>query len=436
MSKIIFMFCLLCCAAFCAAQDFDGYTINEIHITTTRMRADVLRNKFKLKPGDTFTAAAYEDAQQALHDMRLCKELNFTVTPRPDNKVDINIDSKDGYFFFPLFFVSGGGSNAVSVSVAEGNFFKQGETAYATTAFSRDGGMGGLGVAVGNSSYNLRFSRLDIEQRFYPGGWSSNYGIFSTAADENRFGTPLEQIDTKKTDFTFAYSYKIDRLTLSVEPELQDISFKTAAPELDPGNHNKITVGANYAKNMPQGVNMGAVFGYGLTDKKRALRPLTVDKLGYNFGASYTGGGGWTGADYDINKFSAGASFLTEFKQHNVFLVSLRAQQSVNAVFSEQVRSVDLLDRNGRYDRQILGDRGIGLSASYTYYLSRGDTGLLAVEPFYQLAYVDQDGYKDHSGIGASLFYKFWRFPFPLGLNYTHNLSDGSDKVAFYAGIM
>jgi len=436
MRKIIFAsFLVYVAAAYAAAQSFDGYTVNEIRVNTNRMREAVLRDKFKLKTGDTFTEDAYQNAQDALHNMRVCKELNFSITPLPDNKIDINIDAQDGYFFFPLVFATGGGGNgALAITLVEGNFFKHGETAYATAAFSSDGGMGGLGLSIGNSSYNLRGYSLDFEQRFYSGGWSSNYGIFSSTTDQGRYGEPLERINTHKNSFAFGYSHKIDYLTLFIQPELQQVSYKGGGP--DGGSHNKITVGAGYGKNLPQGANMGAIFGYGLSDKATALRPLTAVKPGYNFNASYTGGGGWTGADYDINKISAAASFLAELKSRHVFLISLRAQQSINAVFSEQVRSVELLDKNGSYDRQILGDKGAGVSASFTYYLLRNNTGLLAVEPFYQLAYVYQNGYKDHSGAGASLFYKLWRFPFPLGLNYTHNLSDGSDRVAFYAGIM
>lgn len=434
MRKIIIITLIFAAAAYAAAQDFDGYTVNEIRVNTARMRGHVLLDKFGLKPGDTFTNAVYENAQQDLHNMRVCKEIDFAITPKPDNTIDIDIDAKDGYFFFPLVFAKGGSGGAIALTLVEGNFFKHGETAYATAAFSADGGMGGLGLSIGDSSYSAQVSKLDFEQRFYPGGWSSNYGIFSSSADKGRYGTPLYRIDTKKTTFTFGYSYKIDRLTLFTRPELQHISYHGGGP--DGGNHNKITFGAGYGKNLPQGANMGAVFGYGLSDKASALRPLLAMKPGYNLGISYTGGGAWTGADYDINKFAAGAAFLAEFKNHNIFLISLRAQQSVYAVFGEQVRSVELLDKNGNYDRQILGSRGMGLSTSFTYYLLRNQTGLLALEPFYQLAYVYQGGYKDHSGIGASLFYKLWRFPFPLGINYTHNLSDGSDRVAFYAGIM
>ena len=75
------------------------------------------------------------------------------------------------------------------------------------------------------------------------------------------------------------------------------------------------------------------------------------------------------------------------------------------------------------------------MTASFLFYILRGNTGLLALRPFYELAYVYTDGaYRDHSGAGATLSYKFWRVPFPLGINYTRNLSDHSDIVSFVLG--
>lgn len=68
-------------------------------------------------------------------------------------------------------------------------------------------------------------------------------------------------------------------------------------------------------------------------------------------------------------------------------------------------------------------------------YMLRNDTGLLALRPFYELAYVYAgNAYRDHSGAGTTLSYKFRHFPFPLGLNYTRNLSDRSDMVSFVLG--
>jgi outer membrane protein assembly factor BamA len=415
----------------CFTQSYDGYVIDNINIKTNRMNPNVVRRKFNLKQGDIFTEKSYDQAQDELHNMRLFKEITFNAIPKEDNKIDLDIDAKDGYFFFPLFFASGGDSSGVSLALIEGNYFKQGEAVFLFGGFSKDSVNSSIGLALNDNVYNFKFSKLDFDQKFYDGGWSSNYSIFSSAEDDE-YNNPLWKTDTKIVHYSLTFTRKIDLISLFISPIIERVSYDD---NLDNGSHNKLSVGLDISDNMPQGANMGAVFGYGLSDKEKALRDLPQMKYGYRFGFSYTGGGNWTGADYEINKFTTETAFIVELKKRHIFLISLKAAQSINSALSESVRSVELFSGAGTYNRQKLGSRGIGLSASFTYYLLRNNLGLFAVEPFYQLAYVHQNGgYADHSGAGASAFYKFWRFPFPVGVNYTRNLSDGSNKVSAFFG--
>ena len=118
-----------------------------------------------------------------------------------------------------------------------------------------------------------------------------------------------------------------------------------------------------------------------------------------------------------------------------MLVAEIRAQDAFKAPFSDRVLSSELLSGLGRYDRQIRGSRGAGAAVSFIYYLLRNETGLLSLAPFYELAYVYAGSrYRPHSGAGAALTYKLWRFPFPFGINYTRNLQDGSDTVGFVFG--
>ncbi|MDR0646577.1 MAG: hypothetical protein LBG46_06480 [Elusimicrobiota bacterium] len=415
----------------CFAQGYDGYAVDNINVKTNRMNPNVVRRKFSLKQGDIFTEKSYDEAQDELHNMRLFKEITFDATAKEDNKIDINIEAKDGYFFFPLFFASGGDKSGVSIALIEGNYFKQGEAVFLMGGFSKDSINSLVGLSINDNSYSFKFSKLDFDQKFYDGGWSSNYSIYSSAEDD-KYHNPIRETRTEIEHYSLTFAHKIDLISLFVSPVIERVSYND---NIDNGSHNKLSVGFDISDNMPQGANMGAVFGYGLSDKEKALKDLPQMKYGYRFGFGYTGGGNWTGSDYEINKFTTETAFIAEFKKRHIFLLSLKAAQSINGTFSESVRSVELFTGAGTYSRQKLGSRGVGLSASFTYYLLRNNLGLFAVEPFYQSAYLYQDGgYANHSGIGASVFYKFWRFPFPVGVNYTHNLSDSSNKVSAFFG--
>lgn len=418
-------------AQFVWSAEFDGYTIDKVNISATRIKPNVALERFGLKSGDIFTQEKYQEAQDNLHNLRVFKTLDFAVTPKEDKKLDINIEGKDGYYIFPLVFVTGGSKSAVALSAAEGNLFKHGETAFLFAAAGEDGAAGSAAVAIEDNFFKLSIENLNFEQRFYDNHWSNFYGVFNTAEDENKFGTPINKTYTKQDEFSFLYARKFGAFSVFAEPSIKHISYNQP---LDGGTHNAITFGASLSENMGQGANMGALFGFGLSDKAQSLKDLPRVKYGYKLTAAYKAGGQWSGADYNISKVILESAASAELKARHKFYLDIKAQDSFDSAFSDGVFSADLLGGNGRYSRQKYGRRGLGFSTAFSYFLLRNNLGLLSITPFYELAYIYNNGYTRHSGAGAVLAYKFWRFPFPVGVGYTHNLSDGSDITSFVIG--
>lgn len=421
-----------------AAQSFDGLNIDEITIVTQRMEPAILRRQFEIEQNTPFNPAAYNAAVQELHDMRVFKKLEASLSPSPKGGVNIDINAHDSYYILPIpFYTSSNGKSAVALAVAEGNYFKRGEVATTFFAAGSDGAVGAFNLKEGKNSFLIQYTSLDFDQRFYSGGWSSNFGIFNTADDEEdpRFGAPLQTLKTERDLVSLAYSREIGKFTLMSAASYDYYSYSAATA--DGGNHNKITLGAHYRHGRRrQAVNMGALFGIGLSDKASALKPLPAPELSYNLAATYTRGGRLTGADYNISKLSMQADATLELKTRHMFYLGASAQDSFNSPFSDDVRSPDLLTGAGEYSRQLRGERGAGVGAVITYFLLRGNLGLLSVQPFYEIAFVRSGGeYRQHSGAGATLAYKFWRFPFPIGLNYTHNLADGSKQTGLSLGM-
>ena len=437
MKKFFFLLFFFCASPLCA-QNQDGKIISRVQAQTTRMNPKVLLERFPLKPGDRFTAQAYDRAQDELHDMRVFKKLDFTLTPRPDNKLDINISAEDGYFIFPLAFASGGGKSVAALSLAAGNLFKQGEMSFFFGGVSQDGFTVNAGTALGKHSFYAGYSKINTNQRFYKNDWSNTFGVFSTSDDEGEYTQDLlAQVHTRKESFTFSYTRKLtpDR-SLFLRPELARYQYADSSLiRLDPGAHNTLTAGLQISDNIRKGANMGALSGYGLTDKKKSLTDLPKTRFGHAGKLFYTDGGSWSASDYRISKLGMQATWLAEFKTRHLLALEIKAQNAFQAHFSDEILSTDLLSGQGRYDRQLRGQRGAGASAGFVYYLLRNNTGLLSLAPFYETAYVYRAGrYLNHSGAGATLSYKLWRFPFPVGINYTHNLTDGSHQTAFVFG--
>ena len=437
MKKILFLCCLVVFSPL-YAQDYEGRTIAQVHATATRMNPKVILQRFPLKPGDRFTAQTYDRAQDKLHNMRVFKKLDFTLTPRAQDKLDINISAEDGYFIFPLAFASGGGKSVAALSLAAGNLFKQGEMSFFFGGISQDGFTLNGGVALGKNSFYAGYSKINTDQRFYKNYWSNTFGVFSTSDDKGEYpGELLAQVHTRQESFTFNYARELTpNLSLSLRPELTHYRYaNTPFMQLDSGTHNTLTAALQISDNIRKGANMGALSGYGLTDKKKSLTNLSRTRYGYAGKIFYTDGGSWTASDYRISKLGVQATWLAELKQRHLLTLEIKAQDAFQAHFSDEILSTDLLSGQGRYDRQIRGQRGAGASAGFVYYLLRNNTGLLSLAPFYETAYVYRAGeYRNHSGAGATLSYKLWRFPFPVGINYTHNLTDGSHQTAFVSG--
>lgn len=412
-------------------QDYEGFTINKIEVSSNRIKPEILKKYFPLKQGGSFSQEKYLHAQNELHDLRIAKDLDFTLTPQDDNKLDISIKADDGYYIFPLFFITGGSNSAAGLALATGNLFKRGETLMLFGGAGQNGEMASLMLKDGKNIYSTFFSNMNFDQRFYKGGWINNTSVFNTGDDEKDFKNPLTSFYTKKDVFNFTYARKAGNFLFFLTPQYEYIRYSNG---INSGSYNNVNFGIKFSKNIRSGANMGALFGYGLTDKEQSLRDLPASVLGYGAQASYQNGGKWSGADFNISKLSIDLQSITELKTRHLFNIRLKAQDTFSTPFAQQVRSDDLLSGQGRYSRILYGQRGAGISTSFTYYLARNNTGLLSVQPFYELAYVYNEGYKHHSGTGASVFYKFWRFPFPLGINYTYNLSDYSKQVAFVFG--
>nr|QGT50881.1 hypothetical protein Elusimicrob2101_1440 [uncultured Elusimicrobia bacterium] len=430
MNKFYLSFIFIFLAACAGAQ-----TVGTVSASATRMSADTLKKRFLLKPGDPFSPALFDKAQDDLHNLRVFKKLDFSATPAQDDTVNIHIDAQDGYYIFPLAFISGGSKSAAALSLAAGNLFKQGESTFAFIGGSTDGFAASIGGSLGDDTLAVSFEKLHFDQRFYQNHWINSFGVFSTTDDEEEYTNELlNQTRTKKESLSVTYSHRFSRTVRAfIRPEYVRYSYSHNG--YDSGNHNQITAGIRVADDIRQGANMGALAGYGLTDKEKSLRDLPRARSGYALGANYTAGGSWTGADYSLSKLALEAAWVVELKNRNMFIVQAKAQDAFNASFSDKPLSSELLSNLGRYDRQIRGTRGAGAGATFVYYLLRNQTGLLSLAPFYEIAYMRAgSGYNPQSGAGATLVYRLWRFPLPVGLNYTRGLEDGSNQVGFVMG--
>ncbi len=425
------LFCWLCSLSLGVGAE----TVHRITAETAHMSPQTLKKHFTLKEGDEFTQREYQRAQEKLHKLRVFKTLEFLEEKRKDG-VDIHIKADDRSYVFPMAFAMSGKKRSAGLSLASGNLLKQGESMYFFLGGGRDGFATHGALSLGDAAFFLGYEHVNFEQSFYESGWMSSPGVFSATDDKGKHDKfLLGTIHGKQDTFSFTYRRQFSSVwSMFVTPQYEYYWYKNRA--LDTGKHSHMSFGLQYTDDIRPGMNMGALAGIGLSDKKHALQDLTRGRAGKLAEISYTTGGSWTGSDYTIQKLSLGGGYMWEFKNRNLLAVFVKGQRAFNAPFSNLIRSGDLLFGMGIYDREQRGKTGVSAGISFTYFILRNQTGLLSLMPFYEQAYIRAVGssYQPHAGAGATLTYRFWRFPLPIGINFTHNLNDGSHHVGLKVG--
>lgn len=422
----------------------EGKAIQNINVTTARILPEIVKNKFLMHEGDTFTYKDFDYAQKALHDMRIFKSLDIAVAENSAGGLDINIDGEDAYYVFPLpILMSNGGRAAAALILMEANLFKRGELGALSGVYSEDGYMASAGVHLNDNSYSVLVSGVDFEQKMYGGGAYNAGGLFGAEDDEKK--QVLNAYNVEKKVAALAYGRTMwERASFRLAYAYNDVSYKVLNNTIfmpdDAGAHHQLNAGLSVYHNIKPSKGMagafGSIFGMGTSDKAHRMADLPYVKPGYALSLNYANGGAYTGADGDISKLNAAAAFNLELKTRHTLNLSLNAAQMFEGGFSDQVTDSELLLGKGKYATEYFGQKGWGGGLFACLYVMKNDLALVAFEPFAESMWLfDERGARtNHSGAGASLYVTFWRFQLPIGLNYTKDLTSGDSMVSFVFG--
>ncbi|MCL2143997.1 MAG: hypothetical protein FWH43_00665 [Endomicrobia bacterium] len=443
MKKIIIS--LLCLLLYSSgfSQDnagFNGKTVKNINIKTSRIDSETVRKKFLMREGDVFFEENYDEARQALHDMRVFKSIDFNIAGNDDDTVDIDIDAKDGFYIFPMIFGTSGKKSTFAAALIEANLFKAGETVILFGAGNSDGFSTMAGFGIRNDFISFGLSDMEFTEYEYKNGSYNTSGLFTSEPDKGRLGQPIKKY--KVTDNSLGVSWSrsfYEKAGFTLGFRTSDIDYSGNDMPDDKGKHNRLSAGIRSYKNMRPGgggAGFGSIFGIGLSDIADKLAGLPKEKFGYFAGLTYESGGDHTGSDFGISKASLKLSGNVEFKSRNVFFMDIAAAKDFESSFYDKIKSKDVLSGKGIYSSEFRGDEAIGAGMSFVWRPVKNKTGVLSVVPFIENAVLwNKNGPpQNQGGAGIIVSYHLWRIPFPIGLNYTQNLNDGSSDVSFLFG--
>ena len=167
------------------------------------------------------------------------------------------------------------------------------------------------------------------------------------------------------------------------------------------------------------------VVGLGLADLEKRLRKRTKTENRWRGGLGLSNAGAWTGADRAFSRLSLSLENSTRWGEDNRFSLRLAAAASANAPENQLPATGRDTGLMGQYSREFRAPRMTGFSASFSKPLSRSKRGTLQASVFAETAFDPADpAATAQKGAGLSLYYRFWRFPLPLGFSQTYSFRD------------
>ena len=448
MKQLICTLFLLLPLSGATAQDTppaEGEIIRSLTIKTKRVETSAVLDKLPLHEGGRWSAAAQRDTLDILHSMRIFRTVS--LSSRHDEKLDgavVDITADDGWFVLPLPFLSGGsGRKEEGITLMESNGLRGGEAFYGAFISGENGQAAGMGMSWGKWSLSLSGSHLQYDETSYAdgaflagklAGSPSNLPDYTVPVSA-AYKTLADTVDTKavyRPDAHYSYA-------LGFESRAQGYKALTGPTPTDGGRQNVLSAQMRYHSAVGSGANIassfGVMFGLGLSDREEKLLPLPAVKYEWDADGGIAAAGGFTGSDYDFSTVSAGVLLSAETKNRHLALLRVRAAKGFGLPFAQLIATGRELGLSGSYARDFRGDSGAGASSSFTYFLRRSRLGLLAVAPFAEYARIWSGGLPyGRAGAGLNFYYRFWRFPLPLGFGWTHSFSDNSNTASMSAG--
>ena len=430
-------------SVYAQAEDIEGKVITAVNIKSNRTSTDEIAARvLELQKGGIWTATAEAKVKKRLHEMGIFRKLEIkSHYDEVSHGVVVDISADDGWYFIPLpLFTSGATGNGFSLMLMEGNALHRAETLFLRGTIATNTRSGTAAVAKGDWVFAAEVTSANYTENHYSDG---GYNTLGASPDTGKVGQPVNSYSRSSEQEHVSVSKKLDdnnKIGLSFGMEKVVIKDGMVPVSDEPGRHNML--GMNYAYTYEgnggisqQGGSMGALLGLGLSDLDERLQVRKNIGNLQVFEVKGIRAASFVGSEYAYSVLQAVWRGVWEFREHDKLAFRIAGAKGWSLPFTQMIPTGPMVSLRGQYRREWRGDSGIGGTASFSHYLSRGKKGILALEPFAESAWVwDGDSRYEQSGAGINLYYQFWRFPLPLGLGYTWSFADKDWVISMAAG--
>lgn len=442
--KILLIFFVLLFLKFAYAfNPSDGKpAIKKIDIITDRVNESVIRNKLSFKEGDILDMNSIEKSKHSLYSLGLLKSLKITQEWDENLQgVKVTVEARDGWFVLPWAF---GGSKAktkyVGGMLMEQNIFKHAERMMFFCVYGDNISMNMINFSLADINFKASAARRSYTDYLYSDG---AYNSENEPDKMSKYGEPVNFYAKEMNSFTLNTGKSVsEKIKASITASFIGIKYDNpyVSNPADTGKIHSLQVSLNYGINnfSKEFMNdFGRMFGLGMADLDDKLKSVRDRKTEAGIGAAYETAGNFFGSDYEFNKASLFAGLAEIFSNESKLSLGIKAGYGFNLPFSQMFAANRKDGMLGVYSREFRGDKMALANLSYKYSFFKNRKGFLMSEIFAESAAVWLENVsKAKNGAGFNLFYRFWRFPIPLGCGYTYNFEDNDWQASFSIGGM
>jgi hypothetical protein len=419
--------------------------IQSITITGNRVKESVIRANLGFKEGDTWNDALIENAKRKLYRLKIFKELNIsTETSVSSDTVKVNVTAVDGWFLLPIPMISvQGGDHRFLLLVNEQNVFRNAER----ITLLNSSGEGGVSSSFiySTKDYSLSVGERNtsvMEYVYADSGFSDK--VFSKNLSKDQPG----DLGTVVADYTRAISQPQLIAGMSIADGIRaNAGIKSTNVSYEQGSLGLVPKGAGFMNAVLFSLNsveidtikdsdsLGRMFGLGMAEVKNLIRTDKRDPSLWLWNIGIENSGKILSSDFPYTKTSISLARKTTFTWRNWFTVSTRFTGGTNLPLSEMPATNQHDGLRGYYAREFRGDSAVNSYVSYTHPLRMTMTGFFNIEGFcdWGVCFTNTTRH-DRTGAGLNISYRFWRFPFPIGIGVTYSFDDENWQTVFSVG--
>lgn len=421
--------------------------VRRIKITGNRTREETLLMQLPFEPGDKLEENSLEEARKALFGMSLFKSVEVSSASAADGGVEVDISLHDGWYVIPFpFYFAGSGGGRGGLFLTARNIFRRAESFSAMGMGSRKGARWALGMEREGWSWDADFQRNSFTERLYDDqGLSSvpDLGEPPDSSNPSRYGSvaasSLKRVEEGSLTLTAPLPLGMHARISGIagwDYGLLRYAGLSGPTPADSGRQSKAFLGLSWGSRAnPSGSDLGAILGFGLADLESRIKPLSRILWQSSGNLKFFRADRWTGSDFRYGYGTARIDSSIRWGRHQSLFARLGAGRGTSLPLHRLLATGGQTGLQGNYAREFRGGTAAGLSLGYSHPFRMTRRGVWQGILFAENARVWSKGkVKDKSGVGASFWYRFWRFPIPLGASYTYSLDDRDTQISAALG--